>query len=58
MNGERALHHQRVGEGLKVGYYAVSDPGGLWRFEHLAGGPGVAFASGVSYHANHVSLSS
>jgi len=39
------------GDMLRVEYFAFSDPAGTWRFDHVAGGPGAAFASGVEYRA-------
>lgn len=43
---------------FKIAVYDVVQPGGDWRFEHTAAGPGFAFAEGIAYHTYVVELPS
>lgn len=36
--------------------YKNDNPGGVWRFDHLAVGPGLAMAEGIAYHVYEIIL--
>lgn len=40
--------------GLKIRFYQHDQPGGTWKFEHVAAGPGIALTEGIAYHVYDV----
>jgi|GEM_PF-1269242 len=46
------------GTGLKIWFYQQDMPGGTWKFEHVAGGPGITLAEGIAYHMYDVDMPS
>lgn len=46
------------GPGLRFLVGQHDRPGGVWKFEHVAAGPGIAVAEGIAYHVYDVDLPS
>lgn len=44
--------------GLKISFFGKDMPGGDWRFDHLAAGPGIVLTEGIAYHVYDVELPS
>jgi hypothetical protein len=42
----------------KLAFFSVDKPGGVWKFHHVAAGPGVAEAEGIAYHVYDIELPS
>ena len=47
-----------AGRQFRIGTFKHDAPGGTWRFEHLALGPGIAMAEGIAYHVYDILLPS
>ncbi|MHB8586230.1 MAG: hypothetical protein ACYDDF_10415 [Thermoplasmatota archaeon] len=45
-------------QGIKLAFYMVDKPGGTWKFQHIAAGPGIVEAEGVAYHVYNIDLPS
>lgn len=44
--------------GLKIWFFGHDNPGGDWKFDHVAAGPGITLAEGIAYHVYDVELPS
>lgn len=44
--------------GLKLGYFMVDKPGGMWSFQHVAAGPGIVESEGIAYHVYDIEMPS
>lgn len=44
--------------GLKIYFHQYDRPGGAWKLDHVAAGPGIAFTEGIAYHVYEVELPS
>lgn len=44
------------GQAFKIQDFRHDNPGGVWRFDHLALGPGIAMAEGIAYHVYEIVL--
>lgn len=41
---------------LKLAFFQADKPGGEWRFDHVAAGPGLTLAEGIAYHVYNVDM--